>query len=87
LIEGFLLSCKVENKSPATISFYQHILDKFQWYLGKFDIETIDATAIRGFLLAISSAHSSTGSIFLFSSDLDFTFFLCLVPNCPPLWS
>ena len=22
LIEGFLLSCKVENKSPATISFY-----------------------------------------------------------------
>jgi len=30
LIEGFLLSCKVENKSPATISFYKNILDKFQ---------------------------------------------------------
>ncbi len=50
LIEGFLLSCKVENKSPATISFYKKILDKFQWYLHKFGIETIDATAIRRFL-------------------------------------
>ena len=46
MIEGFLLSCKVENKSPATISFYKNILDKFQWYLQKFGIETIDATAI-----------------------------------------
>jgi hypothetical protein len=25
LIEGFLLSCKVENKSTATISFYKSI--------------------------------------------------------------
>jgi hypothetical protein len=50
LIEGFLLSCKVENKSPATISFYKNILDKFQWYLEKFGIDTIDATAIRSFL-------------------------------------
>jgi len=30
LIEGFLLSCKIENKSPATISFYKDILSKFQ---------------------------------------------------------
>ena len=50
LIEGFLLSCKVENKSPKTISFYQNNLDKFQWYLNKFGIETIDATTIRSFL-------------------------------------
>jgi site-specific recombinase XerD len=50
LIEGFLLSCKVENKSPATISFYKNILDKFHWYLRKFGIETIDTTAIRNFL-------------------------------------
>jgi site-specific recombinase XerD len=50
LIEGFLLSCKVENKSPATISFYKNILEKFQWFLGKCGIETIDATAIRQFL-------------------------------------
>jgi len=50
LIEGFLLSCKVENKSPATISFYKNILGKFQWYLGKFDIDTIDVTTIRQFL-------------------------------------
>ncbi|MFC1955318.1 tyrosine-type recombinase/integrase [Chloroflexota bacterium] len=45
-----MLSCKVENKSPATISFYKNILDKFLWYLRKFSIETIDATTIRGFL-------------------------------------
>ena len=50
LIEGFLLSCKVENKSPATISFYKNILDKFQWFLDKFGINAIDATTIRGFL-------------------------------------
>jgi len=50
LIEGFLLSCRVENKSPATISFYKNILDKFQWFLSKFGIETIDATTIRSFL-------------------------------------
>jgi site-specific recombinase XerD len=50
LIEGFLLSCKVENKSPATISSYKNILDKFQWYLRKFGIDAIDALTIRGFL-------------------------------------
>ncbi len=50
LIEGFLLSCKVENKSPATISFYKNILDKFQWFLGKYGIDIIDATTIRQFL-------------------------------------
>jgi len=51
LIEGFLLSCKVENKSPATISFYKNILDKFQWFLQKYGVDTIDATAIRQFLV------------------------------------
>ena len=50
LIEGFLLSCKVENKSPATISFYKNILDKFQWFLSKYGVDTIDATTIRQFL-------------------------------------
>jgi len=50
LIEGFLLSCRVENKSPATISFYKNILDKFQWYLHKYGIDIIDAATIRSFL-------------------------------------
>jgi len=50
LIEGFLLSCRVETKSPKTISFYRDILRNFQWYLNKFNIETIDATTIRSFL-------------------------------------
>jgi site-specific recombinase XerD len=50
LIDGFLLSCRVENKSPATISFYQNILNKFQWFLQKYGIDTIDATTIRSFL-------------------------------------
>ncbi len=50
LIEGFVLSCKVENKSPKTISFYKNNLDKFVWFLNKFGIDTIDATTIRSFL-------------------------------------
>jgi len=50
LIEGFLLSCRVENKSPKTISFYKNNLEKFEWYLDKFGIDTIDASTIRGFL-------------------------------------
>ena len=50
LIEGFVLSCKVENKSPKTIDFYKRNLDNFQWFLNKFNIETIDANAIRSFL-------------------------------------
>ncbi|MFC2051562.1 tyrosine-type recombinase/integrase [Chloroflexota bacterium] len=56
MIEGFLLSCKVENKSPATISFYQNILDKFQWFLQKFGIDAIDATAIRSFLVYLKDS-------------------------------
>ena len=50
MIEGFLLSCKVENKSPKTITFYRDILNNFEWYLNKFNITTINATTIRGFL-------------------------------------
>ena len=50
LIDGFLLSCRVENKSPATVSFYKNILDKFQWFLQKYGIDVIDATTIRSFL-------------------------------------
>ena len=58
LIEGFLLSCKVENKSPATISFYQNILTKFQWFLQKYGIDTIDATTIRSFLCYVKESPS-----------------------------
>ena len=50
LIEGFLLSCKVENKSLSTISFYKNILDKFQWFFNKYGIDEINVMAIRRFL-------------------------------------
>jgi site-specific recombinase XerD len=50
LIERFLLSCRVEDKSPKTLSFYKNNLDEFRWYMDKFGIETIDATTIRSFL-------------------------------------
>ncbi|MFC2062615.1 tyrosine-type recombinase/integrase [Chloroflexota bacterium] len=50
MIEGFLLSCRVENKSPATISFYKNILDKFQWYLERYSVDVIDITSTRRFL-------------------------------------
>ncbi|MFC1984531.1 tyrosine-type recombinase/integrase [Chloroflexota bacterium] len=58
MIEGFLLSCKVENKSPATTSFYKNILDKFQWFLGKFSIDTIDTTSIRQFLVYLKDTSN-----------------------------
>jgi site-specific recombinase XerD len=57
LIEGFVLSCKVENTSPATISFYKNNLDKFQWFLNKFGIDTIEATTIRKFLGYLKDCH------------------------------
>ncbi|MFC1952130.1 tyrosine-type recombinase/integrase [Chloroflexota bacterium] len=48
-----MLSCRVENKSSKTVSFYKNILDKFQWYLTKYGLDTIDATTIRQFLVYI----------------------------------
>jgi hypothetical protein len=59
LIKGFLLSCKVENNSPATISFHQNVLDKFQWFLEKFGIDTINATTIRSFLGYLKDSPNS----------------------------
>jgi site-specific recombinase XerD len=58
LIEGFLLSCRVENKSPKTLSFYKNNLEKFEWYLGKFGIDTLDASTIRGFLAYVKDTAS-----------------------------
>ena len=47
LIDGFLLSCRVENKSPATISFYQSILNEFQWFLEKYGIVLLQIDGIN----------------------------------------
>jgi len=54
LIEGFLLSCKVENKSPATVSFYKNILERFQC----FDISFIRNGA-NPFELQIALGHTT----------------------------
>jgi hypothetical protein len=35
-VEGFLLTCNVEGKSPNTITFYKGILERFPWYLNEF---------------------------------------------------
>ncbi len=58
LIEGFLLSCRVENKSPATVSFYKNILAKFQWFLNKYGIDNIDPITIRNFLAYVKDSES-----------------------------
>jgi len=63
LIEGFLLSCRVENKSPATVSFYKNILDKFQWFLNKFGIDTIDPISIRSFLAYVKDSENRWDSV------------------------
>jgi site-specific recombinase XerD len=63
LIEGFLLSCRVENKSPATVSFYKNILDKFQWFLNKYGIDTIDPITIRSFLAYVKDSENRLDSV------------------------
>jgi site-specific recombinase XerD len=62
LIEGFLLSCRVENKSPKTLSFYKSNLEKFEWYIDKFGIDTIDASTIRSFLAYVKDTANRWGS-------------------------
>jgi site-specific recombinase XerD len=63
LIEGFLLSCRVENKSPATVSFYKNILDKFQWFLKKYGINTINSISIRSFLAYVKDSENRWDSV------------------------
>jgi hypothetical protein len=51
---GFLLSCRVENKSPATGLFYKNTLDKFQWFLYKHSIDR-ESLGMTGVFLFIKS--------------------------------
>ncbi|MFC1893331.1 tyrosine-type recombinase/integrase [Chloroflexota bacterium] len=62
LIEGFLLTCRVEGKSPNTVTFYKGILDRFTWYLNEYSIYEITPMAIRSFLGYIQSTEHRWGS-------------------------
>ncbi|MFC1984575.1 hypothetical protein ACFLU0_00975 [Chloroflexota bacterium] len=43
---------------PVTMSFCRNILDKFQWFFGKFVIDIIDAAVIRNFLGYLKDSSS-----------------------------
>jgi len=62
LIDGFLLTCRVEGKSTATVKFYEGILRRFAWYLNQFGISIISPMVIRGFLGYIQSTEQRWGS-------------------------
>jgi hypothetical protein len=54
-IEGYLLSCKVEGKSPATIKAYISKLCPFLWYVNHYNlpwnVAQITTQHIREFLI------------------------------------
>jgi site-specific recombinase XerD len=63
LTERFLLSCKVEYKSAATVIFYKYILDHFLWYVKEYKITNIDALVIRSFLAYIQETPNRWNSL------------------------
>jgi len=55
IINGFVLTCRVEGKSPNTVTFYKGILDRFAWYLKEFNIAEVNPITIRSFVGYIQS--------------------------------
>lgn len=59
LVQGFILSCTVEGRSPATIGFYREKLGNFLWYVDRYnlpkDARKITTEHIREFLAWLRS--------------------------------
>ncbi|MFC1958566.1 tyrosine-type recombinase/integrase [Chloroflexota bacterium] len=62
LIDGFILTCQVEGKSPNTVTFYKGILDRYTWYLNEFNLDEVTPMTIRSFLGYIQSTEHRWGS-------------------------
>jgi integrase/recombinase XerC len=66
LIQGYILNCRCEGKSPKTISFYQGNLKRFLWYCREYNFPTNPADLMplhfRQFLWYISSEDVRWGS-------------------------
>ncbi|MHA1971573.1 MAG: tyrosine-type recombinase/integrase [Candidatus Hodarchaeales archaeon] len=62
LVEGFLLTCTVEGKSPNTVTFYKGILNNFFWYLNEFNFTIVSPMVIRQFLSYILTTDNRWGS-------------------------
>ncbi|APV43731.1 integrase/recombinase XerC [Dehalogenimonas formicexedens] len=66
LIQGYLLNCRCENKSPKTVSIYRMVLDNFQWFLSHKEMPTevhlINALHVREFLWYLASEKVRWGS-------------------------
>jgi site-specific recombinase XerD len=57
LVEGYLLTCRTEGKSPKTCDLYLRFLHRFGTYLDKVqvvDVNDIQVDHVRGFLDALA---------------------------------
>jgi site-specific recombinase XerD len=58
LVKGYILNCKMEGKSPKTISSYEMILHNFIWYCkeqGFPEVQKLTAIHVRHFLWYLAS--------------------------------
>jgi site-specific recombinase XerD len=65
LIQGYILNCKCEGKSTATLSIYATVLRNFSWYCTKNEypvIQRLTAIHIRHFLWYLASESNRWGS-------------------------
>jgi site-specific recombinase XerD len=61
-VDGFLLTCRIEGKSPKTIVYYKGILDRFTWFLNENCVKEINTSVIRSFLGYVQSTEHRWGS-------------------------
>ncbi|MFC1913756.1 tyrosine-type recombinase/integrase [Chloroflexota bacterium] len=58
-IQGYILNCRCEGKSPKTVSFYQGNLERFLWYCRHYDLppspKQITTDHLRQFLWYVAS--------------------------------
>ena len=65
LVDGYILNCRCEAKSPATIGNYRYRLNCFLWFCQAYnlpgDLRDIKANHIRQFLLYLSTETNRWG--------------------------
>ena len=66
LVDGYILNCRCEAKSPATIGNYRYRLNCFIWFCQAYglpdDLRNIKANHIRQFLLYLSTETNRWGN-------------------------
>jgi len=62
LVNGYILTCKTEGKSPHTVEFYRSILGRFLWYAGIHDFPQ-NVQAIHRFHIVEFRTYLQTESV------------------------